>query len=170
MYRVSHASILIAFLVILGSVSCSGQKASKLPAAAKSILEKADQIELLSIDPGHSERDEPPPKGDYHGWKVLGKTTIQDPDIRKSVISAVERGLAEEGDPKKCFDPRHAIHASHKEKTVDILICFHCSQVQVYLDGNSEGPFLGTSSSPEAVLDKVLTQANVPLAPKPPKR
>jgi hypothetical protein len=167
MYRVSSVSILIAFLVILGSAGCSGQKASKLPSAAKSILENADQIELLSIDPGHPERDEPPPNGDYYSWKVLGRTTIEDSDTRNSIVSAVERGIEEEGMPAKCFDPRHAIHASHKGKTVDLLICFQCKQILVYLDGERQDPYLLTSSSPEPVLDKVLTQANVPLAEKP---
>jgi len=33
-------------------------------------------MELLSIDPGMG--DEPPPKGDYFSWKVLGKTAIED--------------------------------------------------------------------------------------------
>jgi hypothetical protein len=167
MYRVSTLSILIAFLVILGSAGCSGQKANKLPSAAKSILEKADQIELLSIDPGHPERDEPPPKGDYYGWKVLGKTVIEDKDTQKSIHSALEQGIAEGGWPPACFDPRHAIHASDNGKTVDLLICFECKQILVYLDGQRQDPYVFTSSSPEPVLDKVLTQANVPLAPKP---
>jgi|SRR5437773_2079470 len=166
MYRVSPASIVIAF-VILGSAGCSGQKANKLPSAAKSILEKADQIELLSIDPGNRELDEPPPKGDYYTWKVLGKTVIEDADTHQSVISAVEQGIAESGRPASCFDPRHAIHASYNGKAVDLLICFECKQILVYLDGQRQDSYLLTSSSPEPVLDKVLTQANVPLAPKP---
>lgn len=165
----------ITFLLVAVTAGCSGQKkagqnTSKLPTAAKSILEKADQIELISINPGERGQFEYP-KGEYYGWKVLGRTTIEDADTRKSIISAAERGIAEEGRPAKCFDPRHAIHAtSYDGENVDILICFHCSQVEVYVNGKDEGPFLGTSSFPEPVFDKVLTKANVPLAPKPPKR
>jgi len=108
-----------------------------------------------------------PPKGDYFGWKVLGRTVIEGGVKRERVISAIERGIAEGGWPPDCFDPRHAIHATQNERTVDLLICFRCSQVMVYLDGNWERPFLVTSSSPEPILDKVLIEANVPLAPKP---
>ena len=123
---------------------------------------------MLSLDPGLGE-GHTPPKGDYFGWKVLGKTIIEDPDTRQSVISAVEQGFAEwgSGTPPACFDPRHAIHASHNKKTVDILICFECTQVLVYLDDQRQEPYLPISRSPEPVFDKVLTEAYVPLAPKP---
>src|SRR5437879_8153151 len=94
MHRVSSVSILIAFLIIPASAGCSGQKANKLPSAAKSILEKTDQIELFSLDPGLGE-GHTPPKGDYFGWKVLGKTVIDNADTKESVISAVERGMGE---------------------------------------------------------------------------
>jgi hypothetical protein len=63
--------------------------------------------------------------------------------------------------------PRHAIHATtYADKTVDVLICFQCSRVEFYLDGQMQNPDLPTSGSPEPILDKILTDANVPLAPK----
>ena len=163
-----HVFIAIFFVPVCAG--CSGEKSNKLSSAARSILENADYMELLSIDPGNRELDEPPPKGDYYGWKVLGKTAIEDSGTQKSIVSAVERGIVEaEGTGAACFWPRHAIHATYDGKKVDILICFECHQVLVYVDGQEKGPFLSTTSSSESVLDKGLTEANVPLAPKPPK-
>jgi hypothetical protein len=148
-------------------VGCSEDKSNRLPSSAKSILEKADKIELISLDPGNPERDERPPKGDYFGWKELGRTTIDDPEILRNVVSTVEKGFEVGGRAAACFWPRHALHVSHKGKTVDILICFHCSQVAVYVDGKQVDPYLTISLSPQPVLDKLLIDAKVPLAPKP---
>jgi hypothetical protein len=172
MSSASSKLTLVLLLFVYGIVGCSSDekgsafKTSKLPSAAKSILENADQIELVSLDPGNSKRDESPPKGDYFGWKELGRTVITDADIRAKVVSSVEKGIAEVGRPAKCFDPRHAIHASYGDKSVDIIICFHCSQDLVYLDNQEQRPYLPISASPESVLDKILTETNVPLAPK----
>jgi hypothetical protein len=165
--RISSIPILVIFLGVNGIAGCSGDKTNKLPSAAKSIFEKAEEIELISLDPGHPERGERPPKGDYFGWKELGRTTLEDAETRRRVVSAVEKGFAEGGRAASCFDPRHAIHASYKGKTVDILICFRCSQVLVYLNDERQDPFLEISVSPQPVLDKILADANVPLAPKP---
>jgi len=164
-----QVALFVSFLFVAGSAGCSGDKTRKLPSAAKSILEKADEMELMSIDPGNRELDEPHPKGDYYGWKVIGKTVIDDLNTQKSILSALEKGVEEfgSGTPPACFDPRHAIHATRNGKTVDLLICFECQQILVYLDGQRQDPYVFTSSSPESVLDKVLSEANVPLAPKP---
>jgi hypothetical protein len=166
--RISSIPILVIFLCVNGIAGCSGVKKNKLPSAAMSILEKAEEIELISLDPGHPEKDERPPKGDYFGWKELGRTTIEDAETRRRVVSAVATGLAEAtGAGANCFDPRHALHASHKDKTVEILICFQCSQVLVYVNDKRQDPYLAISGSPQPVLDKILADANVPLAPKP---
>jgi hypothetical protein len=151
-------------LLIFGNAGCTGQKSKPLPSNASSFLQEADQIELLSLDPRQS--DNGSLKDGFHGWKVLGKTMIENADTKKSVISALERGFAEGSNPAKCFNPRHAIHASHNEKTVDIIICFECRQFLIYLD-NQQGEYLLIGASPEPVLDKALTEANVRLAPKP---
>jgi hypothetical protein len=119
----------IGLLCISAIAGCSAVKTNKLPSAAKSILEKADQIELISLDPGLPESGGPP-KGDYFGWKELGRTAIENSDTRKNVVAAVEKGFSEAEGGKLCFDPRHALHARHNGKTVDVLICFYCSQVK----------------------------------------
>src|SRR5262245_34135414 len=146
----SCISFLIVCLCLIGIKACSSNDPHKLPSAAKSILEKADKIELISLYPG--QMDEPPPEGDYFGWKELGRTTIQDPETRETVATAVQNAIIEGRTGAKCFDPRHAIHADHKGKTVDILICFHCSQVLIYLN-EKQGPYIAISESPQPLLD-----------------
>ncbi len=55
---------ILAFATTL-MVGCTGESAdSKIPESARAALEKADQFELLSIDP---DRQQKKPKDDFHG-------------------------------------------------------------------------------------------------------
>jgi hypothetical protein len=134
-----------------------------IPEAPRVALEKAGQIELYSLDPSRSDEK---PKDDFHGWKVLGKTTVKSADTLKTLVAALKKGVAEnEGIVAGCFNPRHGIRVTHDGKTVDFVICFECYQVAVYVDGKREKGFLVTRS-PQPAFDKVLKDVGVPLAKK----
>lgn len=140
---------------------------NKIPDKARLILEKAEEIELLSIDPV---RPVEKPKNDFHGWKVLGKTVVKDAEARKKLVAAFKKGIAEnKGEAALCFNPRHGIRASHDGKTADFLICFECFHGHTYVGEKKMEGFLITNS-PEAVFDKVLKDAKVPLAEKPKRK
>jgi hypothetical protein len=51
------------------------------------------------------------------------------------------------------------------KRTVDLVVCFMCAQVQVYVDGKQEETIL-ISTTPRATFNDVLTKAGVPLAEK----
>lgn len=135
---------------------------NKLPDAAKSLLDKAEQIELFSLDPS---REEEKPKVEFHGWKVLGSTIIKD-KVKTKALEAVYAGIKEsDGTAARCFIPRHGIRAQLDKKTVDLVICFECYQIQVFID-DERPPTVLTARSPEPTLDQILKDAKVPLAPK----
>jgi hypothetical protein len=93
---------------------------NKIPERAKMELEQADKFELLSLRPVVR-------GGDFHGYQVLGKTEILDAETRKSLVSALENGAAENhGDAMLCFNPRHGIHVARHDKEMDFVICFEC--------------------------------------------
>jgi len=153
-------------LVIGLSAQVAGQE-NKIPDQARAILENASQFELLSI--GH----DPSPKNsgeEFHRWPVIGKTTIKDPDTRKRLVAALEKGVEEnKGDSMKCFNPRHGIRVTHDGMTADFVICFECFQVVVYVTGDKEQRFLITAS-PAPVFNQTLQHAKVPLAREPEKK
>jgi hypothetical protein len=153
--------IVLPFATVL-LVGCTGSSAdSKIPAGARTALEKADQMELLSTDPASQQEK---PKDDFHGWKVLGRTQIKDADTRKKLVAALKKGVGEnDGMAAACFHPRHGIRATQGSKTTDFVICFECFQVQVYAGEKRDGSFL-TTDSPQPVFDQVLREAGVPLA------
>jgi hypothetical protein len=130
----------------------------------KALFEKAEELELYSLDPAPDIKDQDAKTG-FHGWKILGKTTIKEAKTRKKVIEALYKGLAEsDGTVAKCFIPRHGIRAAAGGKTADVVICFECLQTQFHVGAASSTE--ATTRSPEKVLDEVLTAAGVPLAPK----
>jgi hypothetical protein len=152
-----------------GGGSQEEKRANRLPEAAEAILNKAVQedkgvFEVISLDPGALEKKEG--ENRFNGWKELGRVAVKEPAARKALLEAVAKGIKENnGEAAKCFNPRHGVHASFDGKTVDLVICFECLQIAVSGDGG-KGHVL-TTRSPEAAFDKVLKDANVPLAPKP---
>jgi hypothetical protein len=94
---------------------------------------------------------------------VLGKTMVK-ADTRKQLVETFLKGMEGKIDPAKCFDPRHGIRATHGGKTVELVICFHCSQFILYVGSAEKGPLLLVNKSPEASFDKVLKDADIPKA------
>jgi hypothetical protein len=164
---VSQMLLSLPVAVVIGlSAQVAGQE-NKIPDQAREILEKASQFELLSIGHGPSPKK---PTEDFHGWPVIGKTTVKDPDARNRLVAALDKGVEEnKGDSMKCFNPRHGIRVTHDGKTADFVICFECFQVMVYVAGEKEQRFLITDS-PASVFNQTLQHANVPLAREPGKK
>jgi hypothetical protein len=157
----NRAIVLTVGALLTGATAQAADK-NEVPAAAKAILDKATEYEIYSLDPSVEGV-----KDGFHGWKVLGKTTVKDAK-RTDLLKALAKGVDEnKGEAAKCFIPRHGIRARDGDKTVDLVICFQCLQVYVYYDKSEkrDAMFL-TSRSPEESFDSVLKAAGVPLASK----
>jgi hypothetical protein len=128
-------------------------------------LDAAEQFTLYSVDgrefaPGK----EPKAEEKFHGHPVLGKVEVVDPDRRKEIVAALREGLASwDATPSKCFVPRHAIRAVARGRTVDYVICFECSQLEVHDGGSRSVKTVGRE--PQEVFNRHLREAGVPLAP-----
>jgi hypothetical protein len=134
---------------------------NKLPEAALAVLSRATDFELLSLDPGSEERS---PKDGFHGYKVLGKTAVKDALVQKRLVKSFAKGMAGDIAPAKCFNPRHGIRATRDGKTVELVICFECSQFDLYDASGEEGKRLLVNQTPEPAFDKVLNDAGLPKA------
>jgi hypothetical protein len=138
---------------------------SSLPAKARTILEKAEQLELYSLDPVQAKKDD-----SFRGWKVLGKTTVKGDAARKQIVNPLLEGIAKSDGGARCFIPRHGIRATFDGKTVDLVICFECSWVYVFYDKDEKRQAsVATAPSPQPSFDGVLAEAKVAL-PKPAKK
>jgi hypothetical protein len=140
-----------------------------IPEAVQKALDKAETFELYSLEPGtgiaraKGERD--PKKEYFHDYEVLGKTAVKGED-RKKVVEALRLGAEDNsGMVAGCFIPRHGIRLRTGKDTTDLVICFQCKSVSVYLNDKSEKGFL-TTGDPQPTFDAVLKAAGVKL-PKP---
>ena len=156
-------AIVIANLTGARAVAQEEKKKERtFPPGYADLLAKADQIELLSLDPRSPKDDE---EGLY-GYVVLGRTTLKDDD-RKTAVEAVRRTYRE-GDPKVyffCYEPRHCLRAKRGDRTVDFMICFACYRMRVHEAGREVKSYAigGESKDTQAPLDEILKAAKVPL-------
>lgn len=149
----------VALVAVLALTSA----AAALPADTRKLLDRAETVELLSLDPNR--RDEKG-KGSFHGYKVLGKVDLKMKADRAKVLKALYKGIDDsDGSVAACFIPRHGIRAKVDGKTVEIVICFQCHSMNVYI-GDKKTSVL-TDGSPAATFNKVLTDAKVPLPEQP---
>jgi hypothetical protein len=130
-----------------------------LPEKTLNVLLKAEKFELLSLNP---EPEKVRPKDHFHGYTVLGKTEVKDAALRKDIVESFKKGMEGEINPAKCFDPRHGFRATHEGKTVELVICFACSQFYVH-DGSGNSKYL-VNMMPQTLLNKVLKDAGISIA------
>lgn len=150
-----HWATLVAALVV--GTATAAERGNKLPADAQAILDKAEQFELFSLDPDRRHADAKD-KDSFQGWKVLARTTVKDAEVRKKVLAALTKGMADsDGTVANCFNPRHGLRATHDGKTLDLVICFECKRIEVVVDGKKSG--VRTTASPQSVLGDVLMAA-----------
>jgi hypothetical protein len=99
----------------------------------------------------------------FHDYRIIGQVLVADP-VQRRRVAAVVRHAAQTytGDTKCIFRPRHAVRLSSGSKTYDFLICFECSQMEVY-SGEQFITKLSIGGSPEA-LNRILHAAHIRIA------
>lgn len=153
----THFAVVVLVLASISASPAQDKDANKLPDAVKTALEKAGELEVYSLNGDTSDKE------GWHGAKVLGKATVKKDDAAK-LASALVKGVSEGDRGARCFIPRHGVRAAYDGKTYDLVICFECGWVYVYADGSDKPKVLMISGSPAAALNKILTDAKVPLA------
>jgi hypothetical protein len=130
-----------------------------LPPAASALLDEADAIELISLDP----RERPAKSEEsFHGWKVLGRTDLRDAASRRAIVTSLERGIGQADKVAGCFEPRHGLRATKGDRSVDLAICFSCGWIEVHSGGTTSA--VRTSTSPKSAFNKILRDAGAALA------
>ena len=128
-------------------------------------LAKAKSIQLLSLDPSvEKEKDD---AKSFHGWKVLGATTVIDMKKIKTktqVLNAIFKGVKDSnGEIAKCFIPRHGIAAVVDKESIELVVCFQCLRIEAYVDGKPATKTIATTANAGPVLNRILLEAKVTL-------
>jgi hypothetical protein len=134
-----------------------------------------ESLVLFSIDPTYrtKERENLTPeqkKADrLHDYLLLGKTEITDPAERQKTVYATNKAIRNAAGYQgaMCFNPRHVLRITSGVETVDVIICFECWRYEIIRDGEKEPEKRGIiTPDAQPLLDKILTDSGVPLAPK----
>lgn len=140
-----------------------------IPARVERLFAQSETFELYSLDPTVEPRQgskDGSSDESFHEWKVLGKTEIKEPAERKKLVDALRLGAEDNaGTADGFFIPRHGLRLRSGKETVDLLICFQCLSIQVYVNGNMAKGFLTTLET-QKEFDTALSTAGVKL-PKP---
>ena len=104
----------------------------------------------------------------FQHLRVLGKAAITDATTRLRLVESLKDGIAHnDGRQAKCFNPRHALQATRKGKSVDLLICFECHGLEVIIDSTRQFSVLGPT--PEKTFEAARIAAGLPAPPRSPE-
>ena len=140
-----------------------------LPEEVRAALEHADSLELLSLHPmingARFAEPERPTGESFYDHEILGRSTIEAAAERRAMIEAVYEGIVDsDGTVAACFDPRRGIRAVRGDSTVDLVICFECLQIAVYVDDEHRKGVLTTQHG-KNILTSLLTQRGIRVHP-----
>ena len=174
MHSASRTILLIISLMVATVLAASAiEQESPLRSGSNFLPPEVERIlaegrfELLSLDPGlltDKQRRRLRTKL-FHGYRVLGRVKIQKGPQRDRLLRTLHQAIANsQGNFVNCFDPRHAIRASVGAQTVDLVICFECSMIEVY---SPDKALVNTNATAQPALDAALKHAGIPLGNRP---
>ena len=73
------------------------------------------------------------------GRGVKATVALTRANARAAVVTGVARGLAADGDPAKCWNPRHAVAFTKGLRRVVVLLCFECNYAAILRDDSMRG-------------------------------
>ena len=140
----------------------------RLPVELEDFLKNADEFTLFSLNPDPD--FEHKSTNTFQNHVILGQIKIKRSTTRASLIAALDDGIGADElhipgvnyDLPNCFNPRHGIRAKKGDETVEFLICFECSQIQVSSNKGKSWFFI-TTKKPAAVFNSILKKNGVPL-------
>jgi hypothetical protein len=149
-------------MALIVSISGCHADPSKVPL---DLLERAEKFELLSLSPA-DDPNRPKAAERFHGWDVLGKKTITNPDLCNRLAAALRTGVNHSDTSGKpgCFNPRHGINFVHQGDSIDLVICFECGLVIVYTNATDASGFKITDS-PQSTFNDALREVGLKVAP-----
>ncbi len=139
--------------------------ARAFPDDSRQVLESCDRLTLYSLDPGPAFRSDGMPfQGGFHDFPILGRVDIP-ANKRVELLAQLYNGLDVPNNftLAACFNPRHGVRAEKGNRYADLVICFSCSQMQVYTDKRKGEQTTGIMSEPVADFNRRLTEAGAKL-------
>ncbi len=132
-----------------------------LPEATRKLLREAESIEVFSLggiaDEGY--------EGTFPNAIVLGSVTVESKRLRKQLVSRMLAANKYNLGGMMCLGAEYGVRVKVGEITLDFMYCFDC--YKVFVSGHKDYAATGTTSPlPVPLLNKLLTNAGIPLPPR----
>ena len=144
----------------------AAQIGKALPNGAQQVFDGADKFVLYALEPSELMKNMGH-KTYFHGFGILGETTISDAATMQQLSAAYYDGLCfdnEKGLGAACFNPRHGLRAVKNGQTLDLVICFHCAQAEVFFNGREHGVVI-INKRPQNTFNRIYNDAGLKMAP-----
>jgi hypothetical protein len=118
----------------------------------------AKTVEVIKL----GARDEGSTEIAFHGWKIIGRATINAAEVREEMLRTLMVAQREhDGSACACFQGDFGIRATDVNGGVMDMVCaFTCNIVDVMFDDGSKGMFT-TNTSPESAFERIFQDAGV---------
>lgn len=118
--------------VVTGVVFADGPRVrDAFPPEVQAALLEGELEALLIACERKPEKDERA----IRDYPVVASVTLDDKAKRAELLAQVYQGVEQGKYFAKCFIPHHALRAEHDGHLAEVVICFACVTVEVYLDG-----------------------------------
>lgn len=124
----------------------------------QAVLDSASELTIFSLTPDSSD------KGNFHRYPIVGQAKVKGAD-KDLLVMALKQGIADpNGQHVLCFDPHHGLRATANGQTVDLVICFMCTQFAVFPPKNINAAWT-IGKAPEKLMNKFLKRAGAKFDP-----
>lgn len=131
-----------------------------LEAKARQILSEADRVETFRIDGAHKMAKRLI-KERLAGFPIISSGPVESKEFAQSFFAVMSDEHTYDDDaPKMCFDPGVAFRAVKGEDSVLVLVCLHCSRVQVLrVQGEQGAPIHDVTAAGKRAFLKLALRA-----------
>lgn len=124
----------------------------RIPPKIREILDKAKEITIsYNVDKDTMQLEvlmfETVPNADVK---------VSDPALKKQLLDSFYSDAASNSNGSACFSPRHRVNAKYKTQTVELNICYECSNFRGESSSENFGGGLDYQSKSSAVLDAII--------------
>jgi hypothetical protein len=153
---------LIPIVFAIFVIGCGQPTSEMTPQQVLATIGQTKVLELYSLEPYDPLCAEEKSPTHFHGWKILGSTKVESAEVREMLVGALERSVSEAAGGAGCFNPRHGLRVVHGGRVIDLVICFECNWIKIFVDDREQQMFL-IGGFAQRSFDAVLTDAQVDL-------
>lgn len=124
------------------------EREQSLPDGLVEALRAPDAMEALLIV---CERGLAPDEAVFHGYAVLERKTVEDPELRRRIGSALVHDFTHPEGVAPCFKPHHGVCVRRGETEYELVLCFECSRWLVFQGGTPLGGGIMAGSAQRAL-------------------